>query len=127
MSVIHARALRKAMTRYEVKLWLRLRGLTPLGFRFRRQAPVGPYIVDFACFQSRLIVEVDGGQHGFDKNATADRIRDTALETGGFRVLRFGNADVWENIDGVVETIIAAWARRPGALSSHSSSESASP
>jgi very-short-patch-repair endonuclease len=68
MANARARDLRKSMTRTEVKLWQRLRELRTLGHHFRRQSPLAPYIVDFECRRSRLVVEVDGHQHGYDEN-----------------------------------------------------------
>jgi len=62
-----ARELRKRLTPQEVKLWVKLRELKPLGFHFRRQAPIGSYIVDFVSFSARIVIEVDGGQHGMQK------------------------------------------------------------
>ena len=106
MSVERARQLRKTMTRYEVKLWLRLRELVALGFRFRRQVPFGAVVVDFACFRSRLVVEVDGNQHGFPEHRTADEKRDAALTVKGYLVMRFTNSDVWESVESVIETIL---------------------
>jgi very-short-patch-repair endonuclease len=103
-----ARALRKRLTSQEVKLWVRLRELKPLGFHFRRQAPIGPLIVDFVLFASRLAIEVDGGQHGMPDGARADRGRDAFLASQGFRVLRFWNSDIDQSLDGVVETIVTA-------------------
>ena len=78
-----ARDLRKSMTRQEVKLWLRLRELRTLGHHFRRQSPLKPYVVDFECRQSRLVVEVDGHQHGFDEHRERDSIRDSELRKRG--------------------------------------------
>jgi very-short-patch-repair endonuclease len=105
-----ARALRKRMTPQEVKLWLRLRALRPLGFHFRRQAPKAGFIVDFACLRHRLIVEVDGGQHGLDDGRRRDAERDRRLTADGFRVMRFWNSDIDQNLDGVVEVIVGAMA-----------------
>jgi very-short-patch-repair endonuclease len=113
-SIGRARDLRKTMTRYEVKLWLQLKALKPQGFRFRRQVPIERFIVDFACFENRLIVEVDGMQHGFDAEAAKDAIRDGVLASAGFTVLRFSNSDVWQNIDGVVATIFSGRSRVAG-------------
>ena len=84
-----ARGLRKQLTPQEVKLWVRLRELKPLGFHFRRQAPIGYCIVDFASFGARIVIEVDGGQHGMDEGIRSDRERDAFLRSQGFRVLRF--------------------------------------
>jgi len=95
----------KSMTRQEVKLWLRLRELRALGYHFRRQSPLKPHIVDFECRQSRIIVEVDGHQHGFDEQRTRDGVRDVELRKRGYRILRFTNGEVEQNMDGVLESI----------------------
>jgi very-short-patch-repair endonuclease len=107
MSVERARQLRKNMTRYEVKLWLRLREMIAYGFRFRRQVPIGQFIVDFACFKSKLVIEVDGNQHGLPDHRAADITRDAWLMQKGYRVLRFANHVIWEAIESVVETVFA--------------------
>jgi len=98
-----ARELRAAMTDAERALWrcLRMRQLD--GHRFRRQHPVGPYVVDFACLPSRLVVEVDGGQHS---DSVDDRHRDAFLRGCGFRVLRFWNNEVLGEPDAVCEVIL---------------------
>jgi very-short-patch-repair endonuclease len=88
------------MTDAERKLWSRLRRKQMNGHRFRRQVPIGPFIVDFACLASRLIIEVDGGQHGVD--VERDARRTAWLEAQNFRVLRFWNNDVLGNIEGVL-------------------------
>ncbi len=100
-----ARNLRRNMTDAERTLWHRLRaGQT--GAKFRRQQPIGPYIVDFVCFDRRLIVELDGGQHA---DAIAyDAARTRWLETQGFTVLRFWNNDIMSNIEGVLVRIMEA-------------------
>jgi very-short-patch-repair endonuclease len=105
MSNDRARDLRKTMTRQEVKLWVRLRELRKLGFHFRRQSPLAGYIVDFECRRRRVIVEVDGFQHGFDQNRIRDNARDQTLNQMGYRVLRFANPDIDRNMDGVLESI----------------------
>ena len=102
-----ARQLRKQLTPQEVKLWVKLRELKQLGYHFRRQSPLGPYIVDFICFGSNLIVEADGGQHGLPEGVERDRIRDAFLRSEGFQILRFWNSDVDQNLEGVMETIFA--------------------
>jgi very-short-patch-repair endonuclease len=104
----NARALRKRLTSQEVKLWIKLRELKGLGFHFRRQAPIGHYIVDFVSFQSRLIIEADGGQHGTPEGARSDRLRDAFLQSQGFQVLRFWNSDIDANLEGVMESILDA-------------------
>jgi very-short-patch-repair endonuclease len=103
-----ARSLRKRLTPQEVKLWVKLRDLKGLGFHFRKQAPIGHYIVDFASFSTRIVIEVDGGQHGMADGIRSDNARDTFLQSQGFRVLRFWNSDVDQNLTGVVESIVIA-------------------
>jgi very-short-patch-repair endonuclease len=83
-----ARALRKRLTPQEAKLWVKLRELKALGFHFRKQAPIGRYIVDFVSFGARIAVEVDGGQHGMQDGISSERERDDFLQSQGFRVLR---------------------------------------
>ena len=85
-----ARVLRKNPTDAERRLWRHLRRKGLNGLRFRRQAPIGPYIVDFYCEARSLVIEVDGGQHG----ASADAARDAWLVSHGYRVLRFWNNDL---------------------------------
>ena len=105
MPSIRARDLRKSMTRQEVKLWLRLREFRALGHHFRRQSPLKPYVVDFECRQSHVIVEVDGHQHGLDEHRRRDGIRDQELAKRGYKVLRFSNGEVEQKMDGVLEAI----------------------
>ena len=100
----HARRLRRNSTQAEQKLWHRLRSRQLAGAKFRRQATIGPYVVDFLCIEAGLVIEADGGQH-----ATADDAPRTAcLEARGLRVMRFWNNDIVENIDGVLATIAVA-------------------
>ncbi len=96
-----ARLLRSNMTEAERKIWYRFRAHRLGGYSFKRQMPVGPYIVDFVCLQARLIVEIDGGQHGTGRDAA----RHDWLAKQNFRVLRFWNNDVHSNLDGVMQTI----------------------
>lgn len=103
-----ARQLRKRLTPQEVKLWVKLRELKKLGYHFRRQSPLGPFIVDFMCFGSNLIIEADGGQHGLPGGANRDRNRDVFLRSEGFQILRFWNSEIDRNLEGVMETIFAA-------------------
>ena len=100
-----ARQLRKNSTRAERKLWryLRLRSLA--GFKFVRQQPIGPYVVDFVCREQRLVIEVDGSQHADNRR---DAVRDRWLAAHRYRVLRFWNNEVLGNIEGVWDTIFAA-------------------
>ena len=101
----NARALRKNLTPQEVIVWVKLRELKPLGFHFRRQAPIGRYVVDFFCPAAHLIVELDGGHHNEDDTAERDGLRQRWLENEGYRVIRFWNNDVMGNIDGVIAVI----------------------
>jgi very-short-patch-repair endonuclease len=98
-----ARLLRKNLTDAEHRLWSKLRGRQDAGHKFRRQAPIGPYVVDFLCSQRKLIVEVDGGQHA--ARAVADAQRTAFLEREGYRVIRFWNNEVSGNLEGVFEAI----------------------
>ena len=103
MASPRARSLRKTPTDAEQKLWTVLRRQQIEGHRFRRQHPIGVYVVDFVCLAEKLVVEVDGGQHA--ENIHADAKRTAWLELRGYRVLRFWNNDVLRNTGGVVETI----------------------
>ncbi|HEX5867097.1 MAG TPA: peptide chain release factor N(5)-glutamine methyltransferase [Beijerinckiaceae bacterium] len=104
-----AHTLRRNQTEPEKRLWWHLRHRLPLdGTHFRRQVPIGPYFADFCCQPARLIVEVDGNQHGFDEEAARDARRTEYLNTQGYRVLRFSNAEVVTSIDVVLDTILAA-------------------
>ncbi|SHG63826.1 Very-short-patch-repair endonuclease [Bradyrhizobium erythrophlei] len=111
----NARTLRKSLTPQEVKLWVKLRELKPLGFHFRRQAPIGRYIVDFVSFRSQLIIEADGGQHGMPEGDRSDQVRDAFLQSQGFSVLRFWNSDIDANLAGVMESILGALNQSPPA------------
>ena len=101
-----ARKLRESQTDVEGKLWSRLRDRQVHGVKFRRQHPIGPFIVDFCCFEKGLVVELDGGHHA-ERNA-ADKRRTGFLERHGYRVLRFWDNDVLDNFDGVLERISEA-------------------
>ena len=102
-SRMRARHLRKNPTEAERLLWRRLRVWQVDGFKFRRQQPLGRYIVDFVCLEKRMIIEVDGGQHAEDANYDTDR--DAWLRNQGFVILRFWNNDVLKNMNGVLEVI----------------------
>ncbi|HEY0328946.1 MAG TPA: DUF559 domain-containing protein [Rhodopseudomonas sp.] len=112
--VTRARSLRRNPTDAERKLWQRLRKIALGDLHFRRQATIGPYFADFACHANRLVVEIDGGQHA---ESATDRVRTDYLKAQGYRVLRFWNNEVLENIDGVVETILSALSMTPPAPS----------
>ncbi|MBC7104236.1 MAG: endonuclease domain-containing protein [Parvibaculum sp.] len=102
-----ARHLRRNQTEAERRLWLYLKDMKREGFHFRRQCPVGPYVADFLCYSARIIVEVDGGQHGLDPGIEHDRRRDEWFVENGYRVLRYWNNDVLGNTQGVMETILS--------------------
>ena len=104
--VKRARGLRRASTEAEKLLWQKLRARQLSGVKFRRQAPIGSYIVDFASFEHRLVVEIDGGQHNTPQGRQHDLERTAWLEAQGFRVLRFWNNQVLTNIEGVLERIL---------------------
>ncbi|MEX1152671.1 endonuclease domain-containing protein [Parvibaculum sp.] len=99
-----ARNLRRNMTDAERRLWGRLRN-DALGYRFRRQHPLGVYVVDFVCLERRLVVEVDGGQHNEPAGLAHDARRTEWLEADGYEILRFWNNDALARTDDVVETI----------------------
>ena len=119
-----ARSLRQRTTEAERKLWSRLRDHRLMGFKFKRQAPRGRYVVDFLCVEAKLVVEVDVSQHA-DKGNEADRRRTAELEREGLTVLRFWNIDVLKNLDGVLTLIAETLSQRsspsPGAQSAPSS------
>jgi very-short-patch-repair endonuclease len=107
-----ARQMRAAPTQAERKLWWHLRHqLAISGTHFRRQVQIGRFIVDFACHSQRVIIEVDGAQHGV--TAVADAGRTRILEANGYRVLRYWNNDVLCNINGVLEDIRSVIAATP--------------
>jgi very-short-patch-repair endonuclease len=97
-----ARALRKLSTDTEVYLWRYLRDRQIEGFKFRRQQPVGSYVVDFVNLEKKVVIELDGGQHAHHPD---DRIRDKWLRAEGYQVLRFWDNEVFNNLEGVLETI----------------------
>ncbi len=99
-----ARNLRHNQTTAEELLWARLRNRQLGGHKFRRQVPLGRFIVDLACYDSRLVVEVDGGQHA--ESEAEDAARTAWLESRGFRVLRFWNNEVQENLEGILCRIL---------------------
>ena len=97
----HAARLRRNRTDCENRVWQALRNRQCAGFKFRFQATLEPYVVDFLCIEARLIVEFDGAQH----RPESDAARTAFLEARGYRVLRFWNSDVVESLEGVVEAI----------------------
>lgn len=108
---MNAKTLRRSLTEPEKRLWWHLRHRLPVeGSHFRRQVAFGPYVADFCCLSARLIIEVDGEQHGFESGTAYNTLRDAYLQSEGFRVLRFPNRMVLREIDTVLDTIHAALA-----------------
>ena len=105
-----ARKLRKHSTDTEQHLWRHLRDRQIEGFKFRRQQPIGRYVVDFVNLEKKVVVELDGGQHALD---SGDKIRDEWLRAEGYKVLRFWDNQVFSNLEGVLENI------RNGLLTPH--------
>ena len=101
------------MTNAEKRVWFQLRAHRFKGASFRRQYPIGRYVVDFVCLESRLIIEIDGGQHA---DSQTDATRDAWLRSQGFSVLRFWNNDVLSNTEGVLGQIAQAIANAPPSL-----------
>lgn len=102
-----AKAMRRVLTDAELKFWNEVRAHRLAGLSFRRQFPVGPYIVDFACPMHRLIVEIDGSQHGEEEAASRDAVRTDFLVANGWTILRFWNDDVLRDMDGVCAHLVA--------------------
>jgi very-short-patch-repair endonuclease len=100
-----ARSLRRNATSAEQRLWQGIRRHQVAGFRFRRQVILDGFIADFACFEARMVIEVDAATHGTDEETARDAVRSAALAAQGYDVLRFTNDDVFHNLDGVLETI----------------------
>jgi very-short-patch-repair endonuclease len=100
-----AKSLRKSSTDAELLLWRYLRNRSFGGVKFRRQQPFGPYIFDFISLSDRLIIELDGGHHNLEAEKVRDKVRDKFIEDEGFRVVRFWNNDLTDNIEGVLESI----------------------
>jgi very-short-patch-repair endonuclease len=100
-----ARDLRKNMTDAEKRVWAGIRRKQLKGCQFYRQKNIGNYIVDFYCPAAKLLIEIDGGQHYSEDGLWKDKVRDSYLTSLGFRVLRFSDREVFESIEGVLETI----------------------
>ncbi len=104
--ISYAKELRKNSTAAEKLLWHHLRAKQIITLKFRRQQAIGNYIVDFVCFERKLIIELDGGQHGEETGLRKDQERDRWLQSQGFKILRFWNNEIFKNIDGVLEKIL---------------------
>ncbi len=99
------RKLRREMPRAEVLLWTRLRNRQLLGLKFRRQYSVESYSIDFYCAELKLAIELDGDSHGTPEAIEYDKIRQTLIEQYGIQFLRFWNVEVYQNLEGVLDTI----------------------
>ncbi|SER14301.1 Very-short-patch-repair endonuclease [Solimonas aquatica] len=106
-----ARELRRTQTDAERVLWQRLRNRQLLGHKFRRQLPIGPYIVDFVCVERQLIIELDGGQHA--EQRARDAQRSAWLQARGFRVLRFWNDQALKETNAVLEFVLRHLSENP--------------
>ena len=101
----HVRHLRANQTDAELALWKSIRARRFAGHKFRRQVPVGPYVVDFYCHQKRLVIELDGGQHNFAEVSAYDSERSAYLAKRGLMVLRFWNNEIFQRRDDVLTRI----------------------
>ena len=101
----YSQQLRKDMTDAEKLLWSKIRGKQFKGYQFYRQKPIGNFIVDFYCPKINLVIELDGGQHYTEEGKAKDNDRDKYLEGEGLRVLRFSDRDIFENMEGILESI----------------------
>ena len=108
----HATSLRRTATGAEAVLWRALRGAKLNSSKFRRQHPIDRFVVDFVCLRAKLVVEVDGATHGSPAARARDIERTQVLEAAGFHVMRIGNTDIRHNLEGVLESILAAVQRR---------------
>ena len=106
--VKRARALRRAATSAERKMWAGLRNRALGGYKFVRQERIGPYYADFACREARLVVEIDGATHSTERELAYDKAREDFLRAQGYRVVRFTNEEVYEQSDRVFDAILAA-------------------
>ena len=108
LGTARSRALRHTITEAEKRLWWHLDRIPVAESHFRRQAALGPYVVDFVCHSAKLVVEVDGSQHGHPEGMAADAKRTHWIEERGYRVLRFWNQEVLREIEVVLDTVRAA-------------------
>jgi len=111
-SIERARQLRKPLSPPEAKLWQKLRSAQAMGFKFRRQHPIGPFITDFYCASCRLVIELDGDTHA--EQELYDASRTEYLNANGYRIIRFANRDVLHNMQGVLEVIVTECEARSG-------------
>ena len=107
-----ATVLRRSATGAEATLWKALRRSELNSWKFRRQHPIDRFVADFVCLKAKLVVEVDGVTHGDPAAISRDTERTRVIEAAGFHVIRVNNTDLRDNLDGVLETILAAVLRR---------------
>ena len=125
MSARQARKFRKASTEAESRLWSELRNRQLVGFKFRRQHPLGKRVFDFYCDEAKLAIELDGSGHSYDLKREDDLDREIEAYEKGVRILRFGNDEIFQDLDAVLNDIIYAidpqkslWADPPSPQSS---------
>ena len=106
MKVHISRVLRKNQTSPESILWYNLRNRELQGLKFRRQYKIGSYIADFCCLSKKLVIELDGGHHAEKINTIKDKEKQKYIENQGYKVLRFWNNEINDNLDGVLEKIL---------------------
>lgn len=111
-SLKNAKVLRKNSTPEERIFWKHFRGRRFFGFKFRRQEPIGKYIADFICFEIKLIIELEGGQHNFEANKEYDLQRTQFLESCGFKVIRFWNNQINYDLENVLSYILQECRKR---------------
>ena len=107
-----ARDLRRLSPAAERILWARLKNRGLQGAKFVRSAPIGPYIADFACRAAKLVIEIDGATHSTEEELASDNRRTAFLEAEGYRVVRFSNQQVYDNIEAIIEEIARVLAER---------------
>lgn len=110
-NIVTARVLRRSMTDAEQAMWRILRSRHLSGFKFRRQHPIGPFVVDFVCLEYKLVLELDGGHHAMQQEADTERT--SHLQHLGFRVLRFWNNEVLAEMEGVAARVLATLTPTP--------------
>lgn len=107
-AIDRARALRRDQTDAEQRLWRALRGRALDGLKFVPQEPIGPFFADFVCREKKLVIEVDGATHSSERELAYDQRREHYLRDAGYRIVRVTNEDVFRNLEGVCDTILAA-------------------
>jgi len=112
-----AKIMRRHPTDAENLLWQSLRAKRFLGLKFKRQEPIGDYIADFICYEKKIVIELDGGQHARKRNELEDKKRDEWMKSQGFKILRIWNHEVLQNLEGLLEHI-ADECQSPSPLSS---------